>query len=216
MTMPVGSILRKGSRSGGRSLSKSERLERLKKSMLKADLHLKDTAHHLVFGEGSADARVFFIGEAPGKNEDLQGRPFIGSAGKILDELLASISLNREDVYITSILKYRPPKNRNPGLEEIESHVPYLIDQLLIIEPKIIVTLGNFSTRFVLGQFDIAKMSAVPGISTLHGKIEQITHKHLRSSVIPLYHPAAILYQRSLTESLKQGFQVIQKHLASL
>jgi uracil-DNA glycosylase family 4 len=195
---------------------KSARLERLKKKMRKADLHLKDTANHLVFGEGSPDARVFFIGEAPGKNEDLQGRPFIGSAGKILDELLASISLKRKDVYITSILKYRPPKNRNPSLEEIVSHVPYLIDQLLIIEPKIIVTLGNFSTRFVLSKFDIANMAAVPGISTLHGKIESLTHKHLTSSVIPLYHPAAVLYQRSLTESLKKGFQVIQKHLVSL
>ncbi|MBP9854949.1 MAG: uracil-DNA glycosylase [Candidatus Omnitrophica bacterium] len=179
--------------------------------MLKADLHLKDTATHLVFGEGSPDAKIFFVGEAPGRNEDLKGLPFIGSAGKILDQLLFSIDLKREDVFITSILKYRPPKNRNPKLEEIISHTPFLVEQIKIIQPKVIVPLGNFAARFILGGFNIENMKDVANISSLHGKIEQISFEHLTFSVVALYHPAAILYNPPLKETLKKDFQVIRR-----
>ena len=190
--------------------SKSARLNDLENVMRQTDLHLKETASHLVFGEGSPDSKIFFIGEAPGKNEDLQGRPFIGSAGKILDQLLSSINLKRTETYITSILKYRPPKNRNPKLEEIISHTPYLIEQIKIIQPQIIVPLGNFATRFILGGFNIANMSAVPGISTLHGKVKRIAFEHLKFCVIALYHPAAVLYNPRLRNTLKKDFLVIK------
>ncbi len=194
--------------------SKSERLKTLEAVMAKADLHLKATAHHLVFGEGSPDSKIFFIGEAPGKNEDLTGRPFIGSAGKLLDELLTSINLNRNETFITSILKYRPPGNRNPTLKEIISHTPYLIDQLRIIQPRVIVPLGNFATRFVLAKFDIEGMSKIPGISNLQSKVKEITFEKIQFTVIPMYHPAAVLYNRSLHQTLKKGFQIIRKHSA--
>ncbi len=179
--------------------------------MEKAELPLKKTAHTLVFGEGSPDAKIFFIGEAPGKNEDLKGLPFIGSAGKILDQLLCSINLNRADIFISSILKYRPPHNRNPSLSEIVAHTPYLIDQIRIIRPHVIVPLGNFATRFVLSGFDVKKMSAIPGISALHGKVEQINFENMSFSVMALYHPAAVLYNSSLRKVLQKDFQLIKK-----
>jgi len=116
--------------------TKQQRLDALEKRMLKADLPLKRSAHQLVFGGPNADASLMFVGEAPGKNEDLQGLPFIGSAGKILDQLLESIDVKREQTFITSILKYRPPNNRNPSMIEIIEHTPFLIDQIRIIQPR--------------------------------------------------------------------------------
>ncbi len=183
--------------------------------MSKADLHLKKGAVHLVFGEGSPDARVIFVGEAPGKNEDEQGRPFVGSAGKILDQMLHSIKLDRADVYITSILKYRPPGNRNPRMEEIVNHTPYLVDQIRIIKPKLIVPLGNFAARFVLSTFDIKKMQDVPAISMLHGKVKKIEFEGLDFSVMALYHPAAVLYNRTLEKVLEKDFRLINVFLHS-
>jgi uracil-DNA glycosylase family 4 len=191
--------------------SKESRLEALRKKMLKADLHLKGTANHLVFGHGDCSASMVFIGEAPGKNEDLKGLPFIGSAGKVLDQLFDSISINRSDVYITSILKYRPPKNRNPLFAEIMSHTPYLIDQIKIIEPKIIVPLGNFATRFVFSGFNLEKMSKVPSISQLRGKVKEMTFKDLKFKAVALYHPAAVLYNNSLRKTLEKDFKLLDK-----
>ncbi len=192
---------------------KESQLDALRMAMQTADLPLKKTAHHLVFGEGTANAKVFFIGEAPGKNEDLQGRPFIGSAGKILDQLLESIQLNRSDVYITSILKYRPPKNRNPQLQEIIKHTPFLVDQIRIIKPQILVPLGNFATRFVLNGFKVENMQRILGISRLHGKREDIAFERLKFSVIALYHPAAVLYNSSLRTTLAKDFKALGKYV---
>ncbi|MCR4336683.1 MAG: uracil-DNA glycosylase [Candidatus Omnitrophica bacterium] len=193
--------------------NKENQLEQLKQVMMKKDLPLKKTAHHIVFGEGSANAPVFFIGEAPGKQEDLKGLPFVGAAGKILNQLLQSIKLNREDVYITSILKYRPPNNRNPTIQEIVSHAPYLIKQIEIIQPQILVTLGNFSTKFVLSQFNIPQMQAISGISQLHGQPKKIKFDHYSFVVVPMYHPAAALYNSSLRKVLQEDFLVIKNQL---
>src|SRR5262249_839002 len=146
--------------------------------------------------EGSCNPKVFFIGEAPGANEDKQGLPFVGAAGKHLDSLLESIGLTRKDVYITSILKYRPPQNRQPSMEEIKAHTPFLMDQIRIIRPGLIATLGNFSTRFILSGLKIEGMAKVPGIMQIHGKFKKIQFDNIALTVLPLFHPAAILYKR--------------------
>ncbi len=177
--------------------------------MLKADLPLKDTAQHLVFGAGSHDPQVLFIGEAPGANEDKQGLPFVGSAGKHLNSLLDSIGMARESVYITSILKYRPPNNRPPTMDEIKAHTPYLLDQIRIIQPPLVVTLGNFATRFILSGMDIKKMPSVPGITQIHGQLQRIHFEGVDLRVLPFFHPAALLYKRPLKKLLEEDFKKI-------
>ena len=186
---------------------KEVQLERVKKDILKnLECPLKKTATNLVFGKGNPDAPILFIGEAPGEKEDLEGYPFVGAAGKQLDKLLNSINLTLDDVYIANILKYRPPENRNPSVEEIRSHTPYLIEQIKIIRPKIIATLGNFSTKFVLAKFDVDKMKSIKGISTLHGQPIEVQIDNLSFTVVPLFHPAAILYRPKWRTSLEQDF----------
>src|SRR3989344_2923175 len=138
-------------------VDKSSLLEKLSKEVAQADLPLKETATTLVFGKGNPNTSILFIGEAPGKNEDLQGLPFVGAAGKLLDTMLKTIGLTIDDIYIANILKYRPPNNREPSKEEIIAHTPYLIEQIKIIQPKIIVTLGNYATKFVLSGCSVDK-----------------------------------------------------------
>jgi uracil-DNA glycosylase len=171
---------------------------------------LKDAALNLVFGKGNSDADIIFIGEAPGAKEDEQGIPFVGAAGKELDRLLHTIGLTLKDVYIANILKYRPPNNRNPNVEEIKRHTPYLIRQIKCIKPKIIATLGNFSTKFVLAGFNVEKMKNIGGITTLHGTPVEMNVDDFKFIVIPLFHPAAILYNRSLAPKLEEDFQKIK------
>ena len=160
-------------------------------------------ATQLVFGDGNPDAKIVFIGEAPGKKEDLEGVPFVGAAGKFLDEMLASINLKREDIYITNIVKYRPPNNRDPLPEEKEEFLPYLERQLDVIKPLLVVTLGRHSTNVFL-----------PGqqISNVHG---QTIRKDGRV-YLPLYHPAAALYNGALRKTLQQDFKNINKTLNNL
>ncbi|HET6498217.1 MAG TPA: uracil-DNA glycosylase, partial [Coriobacteriia bacterium] len=143
---------------------------------------LGETRTRLVFGVGRPDAEVMFIGEAPGRNEDLKGEPFVGTAGVLLDELLGSIGLGRDDVYIANILKCRPPGNRDPQSDEIETCTPFLREQVRLVAPRIIVTLGNFATKFVL--------RTETGITRLRGS----TRPAGRFTVLPVYHPAAALY----------------------
>ena len=150
-----------------------------------------------MFGDGPLDAKVMIIGEAPGKNEDLQGKPFVGAAGKLLDELLEQAGLHREDVFIANVLKCRPPSNRDPKPEEIEQCADYLRDQVRIVSPDIIVTLGNFSTRFIL--------KTDKGITSLHGR----PFKTGRFTVFPVYHPAAALYDPSKKEALMSDFRTL-------
>lgn len=194
--------------------TKQQRLDALEKRMLKADLPLKRSAHQLVFGGPNADASLMFVGEAPGKNEDLQGLPFIGSAGKILDQLLESIDVKREQTFITSILKYRPPNNRNPSMIEIIEHTPFLIDQIRIIQPSVIVPLGNFAAKFILNGFNTDQMKEVEGISKLHGQIEHVTFEGMHFTVVPLYHPAAVLYNPPLRKTLEEDFLVLKNLIA--
>lgn len=158
----------------------------------------------LCFGEGSENPKVLFLGEAPGKNEDLTGRPFIGSAGKILTELIESVGLTREEVYITSVIQYRPPKNRDPKPEEIALFQPYVDQQIKLLNPKIIVTLGRFSLHKFLPNAKIGEF---------HGKPQEIIWEGLKLIIIPMYHPAAIIYNQKLKQTLKEDFLVIKKFI---
>lgn len=157
-----------------------------------------------VFGAGNPDARVMIIGEAPGKNEDLQGQPFVGAAGKLLNELLALAGLEREDVFIANVLKCRPPGNRDPRPEEIEVCTPYLREQTRTIDPEFLVTLGNFSTKFVL--------KTDRGITGLHGKLYQAG----KFKVFPIFHPAAALYDGAKREALENDFVTLGELLGTV
>lgn len=162
---------------------------------------LKKTATQSVPGEGNPDAQILFIGEAPGKKEDLDGRPFIGASGKLLSEMLASIHMKREDIYITNIVKYRPPNNRDPFPEEVLACEEWLHEQIKIIEPKVIVTLGRYAMEHFL-----------PGkkISKVHGQSFQKTFPDIGTQTFfVLYHPAAALYNGSLRTTLLEDFKEI-------
>jgi len=188
-------------------MTKTDELEAIKQKIIsELKCPLKDAATNIVFGKGSSDAPILFIGEAPGEKEDLEGKPFVGRAGKQLDGLLNKIGLTLDEVYIANILKYRPPKNRDPKPEEIANHTPYLIEQIKVIKPKIIATLGNFSTKFVLAKFSVSGMRKIEGISKLHGKIIPIEIEGVKFTVCPLYHPAAMLYRPQLRETLDEDF----------
>ena len=190
-----------------------EELDQLKEKTAQADLPLKETATNLVFGKGNPEADILFIGEAPGKNEDMQGMPFVGAAGKQLDGLLHGINLCLDDVYIANILKYRPPNNRDPAVDEIRAHTPYLVEQIKTIKPKVIVTLGNFSTKFVLAEFNVDNMKTIQGISQLHGQFKNIHVNGQTFTVMPLYHPAAVLYKRALQSVLEEDFKKLSDFL---
>jgi uracil-DNA glycosylase len=155
-------------------------------------------------GEGSLDAKIMLVGEAPGKNEALTGKPFCGKAGKILDELLQSVGIPRDEVYITSIVKDRPPKNRDPLPGEIALYTPFLDKQIEIIEPKIIATLGRFAMVYVMERFGLG--SEVKSISELHGKAFETPDFKL----VPLFHPAAAIYSQKLKPTLIEDFKVLK------
>ncbi len=152
-------------------------------------------------GEGPADAQIMFIGEAPGFHEDQQGRPFVGAAGRFLEELLESIGLTREDVYITNIIKCRPPANRDPLPDEIEACGPFLDRQLEVIQPKLVVTLGRFS---------MARFFPKARISQIHGQARRVGGV----VCLPMYHPAAALHQPSLRRVVEEDFRRIPDVLA--
>lgn len=192
--------------------TKEQELIKLRQKMVRAKLPLKETALNIVFGAGSCDPKVFFIGEAPGANEDKQGLPFVGAAGKNLERLLQLSKLTREEVYITSIIKYRPPRNRQPTFAEIKAHTPYLTNQIRIIKPHLIVTLGNFATRFILSGLNIDAMATIPGISQIHGTLQVVPFEQMKLAVLPVYHPAALIYNPSLKKSLEQDFHKIPQY----
>ena len=150
------------------------------------------------------------IGEAPGYHEDVQGRPFVGKAGKLLDELLLSIGIKREEVYIANILKCRPPENRNPFNSEIAACTPYLDKQIQLIKPKIIGTLGNFATSYVLEQFGFQAES----IGKIHGKTFSVKNLIFEAKIIPLYHPAAAVYNPNMKPILMEDFKLIGLNLS--
>lgn len=161
-----------------------------------------------VIGEGSHFAKIMFIGEAPGRNEARTGRPFCGAAGKILDELLESAGIKREDVYVTNIVKDRPPQNRDPLPEEIEVYGPFLDRQIEIIQPKIIATLGRYSMGYIMPKFGL-EFELEP-ISVNHGKVFDGTTSYGGIKVVPLYHPAVAVYNSHTKDTLKKDFEVLK------
>ncbi len=184
-------------------MSKQTQLEKIKATIMEQVIcpELAATATQLVFGDGSADAEIVFIGEAPGKHEDLQGKPFVGAAGKFLNEMLAGIGLEREDIYITNIVKYRPPENRDPLPAEKAAFLPFLQQQIATIEPKLIITLGRHSMEVLLP----------PGlkISQCHGEPK----RYNGNVYLPLFHPAAALYNGGMRQTLIDDFAKIPKIL---
>jgi DNA polymerase len=152
----------------------------------------------VVFGSGNAHADLMFVGEAPGFHEDKQGLPFVGQAGKLLDKLLAGIGLDRSHVYIANVLKCRPPGNRDPQPDEIESCEPHIFRQIELIEPKVVATLGNFATKLLSGK--------PTGITRVHGVEQETTVGGSSVLLYPLYHPAAALYTPKMLEVLQEDF----------
>ena len=188
-------------------MDKQASLSELQEKTAQAGLPLKESATNLVFGKGNPNAGILFVGEAPGKFEDEQGIPFVGKAGQLLDELLHRVGLTLDNIYIANILKYRPPNNREPQPDEIKTHTPYLIEQIKIIQPKIIVTLGNYATKFILGGCAVEGMAAINGITALHGKEKMAAIAGKEYRVIPMYHPAALMYDRKLMPVAEQDFK---------
>jgi len=183
----------------GKVNSKQTLLEQIRADILINNIcpDLAKTATNLVMGDGNINADIVFIGEAPGKKEDEQGIPFIGAAGKFLDKMLIEAGLVRSDVYITNIVKYRPPNNRDPNPAEKKAFWPYLVRQLDIIQPKIVVTLGRHSMEYFLPD---------QKISMVHGHPAHVSLGEIDVVVVPLYHPAAALYNGSLRVTLIEDF----------
>lgn len=185
-------------------------LEKINKEILNCQkCLLYKTRIHPVPGEGSSHARIMFIGEAPGNNEDKEGRPFCGASGKILDQLLESAGIKREEIFIANILKCRPPENRNPLKEEIDVCSFFLDKQIETINPKVLCTLGNFSTSYVLEKYGLKDQ--VQGISKIHGNIFEIKTLFGIIKIVPLYHPAVATYNMNMMETLKNDFQILKK-----
>jgi uracil-DNA glycosylase family 4 len=189
---------------------KQIRLDQIQADIIKSNIcpDLAKDATQLVFGNGNPTAEIVFIGEAPGKNEDIQGKPFVGAAGKFLNEMLSQIGLSREDVYITNIVKYRPPNNRDPLPDEKKAFLPFLQAQLEVIQPKIVVTLGRHSMNCFLPDLQISKV---------HGEAKRIRIKMKQSDdalpivIVPLFHPAAALYNGGLRQTLIDDFTAIPR-----
>jgi len=168
------------------------------------------TRKNPVVGNGALDAKIMLIGEAPGYHEDVQGIPFVGKAGKLLDELLQSIDMEREEVYIANILKCRPPNNRNPFDSEIKACTPYLDKQIMAIKPMVIGTLGNFASSYVLEKFGFKAET----IGKIHGKVFHIKNLFFESKIIPLYHPAAAVYNPNMKTVLMGDFKTIGSYVS--
>jgi len=168
---------------------------------------------NIVVGKGNLDADILFIGEAPGKNEDLEGLPFVGRAGKNLDEMLAKVGLSLENIYVANILKCRPPENRDPSIEEIKAHTPWLIEQIKRMKPKVVCSLGNYATKFFLSQGKVELMDKQPGITSIHGKVKFIQIGGVNIKLIPLFHPAAIIYKRDLVPLWERDMEIVKKEV---
>lgn len=164
-----------------------------------------------VVGEGDHNARIMFVGEAPGKNEAETARPFCGRSGKILDELLDSIQLNRSDVYITNIVKDRPQDNRDPIPEEILLYAPFLDRQIEIIQPRVIATLGRFSMDYIMNKFGL--YNEIRPIGEIHGKEYNASASYGAISIVPLYHPAVALYNGGQKGIMQKDFEILKKYI---
>ncbi len=188
---------------------KTEKLKKIKEEILtcqKCSLRKfrNDNSYYPVIGEGNHNTDIMFVGEAPGLQEARKARPFCGKAGKVLDELLAGMGVERESVYIVNILKDRPPQNRDPLPEEISSCSPYLEKQIEIIEPKIVCALGRYSMKFLMENYNLE--GAIEPISKIHGKIFTAE----KFSIMPLYHPAVATYNPNMKETLANDFEALK------
>ncbi len=170
---------------------------------------LWENRNNPVVGEGDPNAKIMFIGEAPGYNEDRQGKPFVGAAGKVFDEMTSSMGLRREDVYITNIIKCRPPNNRNPLAEEIKQCTPYLDRQIEVIKPTLICPLGNFAASYILKKYGFEPLQ----ISKINGKIFEVKGISGGPKIIPLFHPAALIYNRGLRQKMEDDLAVVKKNI---
>lgn len=168
---------------------------------------------NIVIGRGNEEAEIMFVGEAPGKNEDEQGLPFVGAAGKNLDDLLRKVGLSINEVYIANILKCRPPENRDPTEQEIKAHTPWLIEQIKSIKPKVLCSLGNYATKFFLANGEVEKMKDMPGITSIHGKVKSMNFFGMQIKLIPLFHPAAIIYNRKLIDLWEKDMEVVKSEI---
>ncbi|HVV25488.1 MAG TPA: uracil-DNA glycosylase [Candidatus Saccharimonadales bacterium] len=189
--------------------AKQVKLDNIAKRLAKDKVtpELKAGATQLVFGVGNPDSDIVFIGEAPGKNEDKQGEPFVGAAGKFLNEMLEMIDLKREDIYITNIVKYRPPNNRDPYPEEKREFLPYLQSQLEVIQPKVVVTLGRHSMNCFLPDLQISQVHGQPKRVKLRLKAND--KDTFEVVILPLFHPAAALYNGDMRQTLIDDFALI-------
>lgn len=195
-------------------MSKAEEMKKINEELLnlkKSPLYKEriKNGYLPVIGQGNFDTKIVFIGEAPGKNEAKSGVPFCGASGKILDELLLHIGINRKDVYITNVVKDRPTNNRDPKPEEIELYAPFLDRQLEIIKPKVIATLGRFSMKYIMKHYGL-EFELEP-ISQIHGKVFKTSGNFGEIQIIPLYHPAVAVYNRNQLTVLKKDFEVLKR-----
>ena len=193
--------------------NRTEQLRKIKEEVLE----LKDSPLYQeriknkvfpVIGEGNHYAKIMFIGEAPGRNEAATGRPFCGAAGKVLDELLASVGIDRKSVYVTNIVKDRPPFNRDPLPEEIRAYAPFLDRQIDIIQPQVIAALGRFSMDYIMRRFGLD--ASITNISKIHGKVFDAQADYGSIKIIPLYHPAVAVYNNGMKEALASDFKILQ------
>lgn len=164
-----------------------------------------ENKYYPVLGEGSHDAQIVFVGEAPGENEAKTGRPFSGAAGRVLDGLLAGIRIKREDVYIGNLVKDRPPGNRDPKPEEVELYGPFLLRQIEAIQPKVVATLGRHSLQYLLDKYGSWRLGQT--IGQLHGEVIEVDAEFGKLIIFPLYHPAAALYNPSLKKTMEKDFE---------
>ncbi len=169
---------------------------------------------NIVVGKGNLQASILFVGEAPGANEDEQGLPFVGAAGKNLDALLSAVGLSLQDIYVTNILKCRPPQNRAPLPDEIKAHTPWLISQIREMRPRVVCSLGNYATKFFLSGLNPDLMDKQPGITSVHGKVRKITFEGMTFTLIPLFHPAAIIYNRALLPLWEKDMGIVKSEIA--
>ncbi len=198
------------------SKTKSEEIEKIKNEIInlkKSPLYKYriDNNYLPVIGEGDYNSKTMFIGEAPGRNEAKSGKPFCGAAGKILDELLLSIKIDREDIYITNIVKDRPQNNRDPLPDEIKIYGPFLDRQIEIIKPKVIVTLGRYAMNYIMNKFDLG--SEMESIGKSHGKTYKTKDNFNNIEIVTLYHPCMAIYKRSSFDILKNDFKTLKKYI---
>lgn len=195
-------------------MSKTEKLKKIKDKILElkeSPLYEYRTSNNYfpVIGEGDHGAKIVMIGEAPGRNEAKTGRPFCGTAGKVLDELLKHVGLERSSIYITNIVKDRPPENRDPTSEEIRVYGPFLDEQIEIIQPKIIVTLGRYAMGYVMKKF--GKEGALEPIGKAHGKAYDAQASYGAIKIVTLYHPCVAVYNPHNLPNLKKDFEVLPR-----